>query len=99
MVFCRLKLFIRTKAYLANVGRLALTNYLAQTFICTFIFYGWGLGKFGTFERKEQLLLVLCIWIFQILFSILWMKKFRLGPFEWLWRSLTHGSLQKLKII
>ena len=99
MVFCRLKLFIRTKACLANVGRLALTNYLAQTFICTFIFYGWGLGKFGTFERKEQLLLVLCIWIFQILFSILWMKKFRLGPFEWLWRSLTHGSLQKLKII
>lgn len=97
IVFCRFKVLNRVKSYLSQVGRLALTNYLVQTIICTFIFYGWGLGKFGTFERKDQLLLVVCIWIFQILFSVRWMKTFRVGPFEWLWRSLTYGSVQNIK--
>tara|TARA_B100000902_G_C27255877_1_gene887802 strand:+ start:281 stop:1510 length:1230 start_codon:yes stop_codon:yes gene_type:complete len=97
IVFCRFEVLNPIKSCLAQVGRLALTNYLAQTFICTFIFYGWGLGKFGTFERKEQLLLVICIWVIQIFFSVLWVKKFRYGPFEWLWRSLTYGSFYKLK--
>ncbi|MDC0172556.1 DUF418 domain-containing protein [Gammaproteobacteria bacterium] len=97
VVFCRLNIFAKTKRALANVGRMALTNYLSQTLICTFIFYGWGLGKFGTFDRTEQLLLVLAIWIIQITFSTLWLNRFKFGPFEWLWRSMTYGTRQPFK--
>jgi len=79
------------------LGQMALTNYLSQTLICTFIFYGWGLGKFGTVDRKDQLLIVIIIWIVQLLFSTTWMKRFKFGPFEWLWRSLTYGARQPLR--
>ena len=76
---------------LSFVGRMAFTNYLMQTVICVFIFYGGvGLGYFGSFERWEQLLLVLSIWAFQIVFSLIWLSIFRAGPLEWLWRSATY---------
>ena len=97
VLFCRLNIFANAKHALASVGRMALTNYLSQTLICTFIFYGWGLGKFGTVDRKDQLLIVIIIWIVQLLFSTTWMKRFKFGPFEWLWRSLTYGARQPLR--
>ncbi|MDE1037658.1 MAG: DUF418 domain-containing protein, partial [Phycisphaerales bacterium] len=82
---------------LAATGRMALTNYLGQTIICTFLFYGHGLGWYNTFERVELLYVVGSIWIFQIIFSMLWLQSFRFGPFEWLWRSLTYFELQPMK--
>ena len=97
VLFCRLNIFPNAKRGLASVGRMALTNYLSQTLICTFVFYGWGLGKFGAVDRKDQLLLVMVIWMVQILFSTTWMKRFRFGPFEWLWRSMTYGARQPLR--
>src|SRR5690606_20445306 len=65
-----------TKA-LAAVGRMALTNYLAQSVIATFIMYWWGLGLFGEFDRAQQLLLVVCIFLGQIALSIVWLRCFR----------------------
>jgi uncharacterized protein len=81
---------------MTHVGRMALSNYLMQSLICSFIFYGIGLGYFGSLDRPAQALLVLLIWIFQILFSNTWLRFFRYGPFEWLWRSLSYGKKQRM---
>jgi uncharacterized protein len=83
---------------LAAVGRMALTNYLLQTIICTTIFYGHGFGLFGSVERIGQFLIVAAIWIFQLMISPIWLRHFRFGPFEWLWRSFTYLRLQPMRI-
>ncbi|MCK4465201.1 MAG: DUF418 domain-containing protein, partial [Bacteroidales bacterium] len=82
---------------LAAVGRTALTNYLAQTIICTLIFYGHGLGLFARVERKEQVLFIIVIWLFQLIISTVWLQRFRFGPAEWIWRSLTYLKIQPFR--
>ncbi len=82
---------------LACVGRMALTNYLSQTIIATGLMYSWGFGLFGSFNRLQLLGIVVSIFIMQILLSILWLRVFRFGPFEWLWRSLTYWKLQPMR--
>ena len=77
----------------AAVGRTALTNYLLQTILCTTIFYGHGLGWFGSVDRLGQLGVVVGVWTVQLIASPLWLKRFRYGPAEWAWRSLTYGKL------
>ena len=72
----------------AAVGRMALTNYLLQTVICTTIFYGHGLGLFGRVDRAGQLAIVVGIWAFQLLASSAWLRYFAVGPVEWLTRWL-----------
>jgi uncharacterized protein len=76
---------------LAAVGRLALTNYLLQSLLGTFIFYGHGLGLYGTVDRTGQFAVAAGIWALQLLASPLWLRYFRYGPAEWLWRSLAYG--------
>lgn len=75
---------------LANVGRLALTNYIMQTLVATFIFYHWGLAQFGSWSRPERCALVLAVFAAQCFISPLWLSVFRFGPLEWLWRSVTY---------
>lgn len=70
------------------VGRMALTNYLLQSVICTTIFYGHGLGLFGRVDRAGQLAMVVAIWAFQLTASVLWLRYFTVGPVEWLTRLL-----------
>lgn len=82
----------------AAVGRTALSNYLFQTFAATLIFYGYGLALFGQVERWGQLLIVLAIWAIQLTISPLWLRYFRFGPAEWLWRSLTYGKRQPMRV-
>jgi len=82
---------------LAPVGRMAFTNYLMQTVICTTIFYGHGFGRYGYVERGGQILIVFAVWVFQIWFSGFWLRRFRIGPAEWLWRSLSYGGLQPMR--
>jgi uncharacterized protein len=72
----------------AAVGRMALTNYLLQTVICTTIFYGHGFGLFGRVDRACQLAIVVAIWAFQFLASSAWLSYFAVGPVEWLIRWL-----------
>ncbi len=85
-------------ARLAAVGRMALTNYISQTILCTLIFYGYGLGLFARLERKQIVLVVVGIWIVQLIVSPIWLRHFRFGPLEWIWRSLTYGSRPAMRI-
>ncbi len=77
--------------HVAAVGRMALTNYLLQTVICTTLFYGHGFGLFGQVERVGQLAIVVTIWVFQLLLSSRWLNYFSMGPVEWLIRWLIFG--------
>ena len=88
----------RRLAPLAAVGRMALTNYLLQTLICTSIFYGYGLGFYGTVGPAAGLALTIVIYAFQVVFSVWWIGRFRFGPAEWLWRTLTYGKLQPMRL-
>jgi len=97
MLLAKSKLFPRCKNSLAAVGRMAFTNYILMTLICTFLFYGHGLGLFGSVERKVQALIVLGVWILLLLVSVIWLKRFRFGPLEAFWRTLTYGKWQALK--
>jgi len=97
MFFCQSGLLSWLMRLLANVGRMALSNYLIQTLICTILFYGHGFGLYGRVERTGQSMIIVSIWIFQIIFSWLWMRSFRFGPAEWLWRSLTYKKIQPLR--
>jgi uncharacterized protein len=81
---------------LRPVGQMALTNYLGQSVICGFIFNGYGLGWFDQLQRYEIYLVVLAVWIFQIIFSNIWMNYFLFGPCEWAWRSATYWKRQPL---
>ena len=83
---------------LAAVGRMAFTNYILHSVLCTFIFYGHGLGLYGQVGRAGQQLVVLGVWIVQLAISPWWLARFRFGPLEWLWRSLTYWRLQPLRL-
>ena len=89
--------FVAFKRKLSAVGRMAFTNYLAQTLICTMIFYGQGFGLFGSLERWQQLLVVAAIWIAQVIWSEWWLKRFENGPLEWLWRCATYMRVMPLR--
>ena len=82
---------------LAAVGQMAFSNYILQTLICTTIFYGYGFGYFGHVERLGQVMVVLGVWTVQLIISTWWLRRFRFGPLEWLWRSLTYGKLQSFR--
>jgi uncharacterized protein len=81
---------------LAAVGQMALTNYVVQSLVCTWFFFGYGLNYFDELQYYQLSLVVLVIWFFQLWFSPLWLKYFLFGPLEWLWRSLTYWQLQPI---
>jgi uncharacterized protein len=81
---------------LAAVGRMALSNYLTHSLVCTVLFYGYGFGLFGHINRLGLLGIVVAIWVAQLLYSPIWLRWFRFGPAEWLWRSLTYWKLQPM---
>lgn len=82
---------------LQAVGKMAMTNYLCQSIISFWLFYGVGFGLYGKIDPLIQLVLVIVIFILQMIASVWWMKKFRFGPFEWLWRTLTYGKKQPFR--
>lgn len=87
----------RRLAWLAPAGRMALTNYLLQSLVCTLIFYGYGLGYFEQLSRAWQVPFVLALFCLQVLASHWWLRRFRFGPMEWLWRTLTYRSRQPMR--
>ncbi|MXV62407.1 DUF418 domain-containing protein [Natronorubrum sp. JWXQ-INN-674] len=98
MLYCRWRPDgVLTRA-LTAVGRTAFSNYILQTVLATSIFYGHGLGLFGHVTRVEAFGIVVAIWAIQIPLSVLWLRYFRFGPMEWLWRVLTYGQRQPLRI-
>lgn len=83
---------------LSNVGQMAFSNYLMQSIICTLIFYGYGFGVYNNLKYHQLYYVVAVIWIFQLIFSSIWLRYYRFGPFEWLWRSLTYWKKQPMRI-
>lgn len=82
---------------LGAAGRMALTNYLLQTILCTLVFYGFGLGLFGRLGLAAQWLVVLGVWAVSLVLSPWWLARYRFGPFEWLWRSMTYLRWQPMR--
>ncbi|MHC4040196.1 DUF418 domain-containing protein [Bradyrhizobium sp. 23AC] len=80
----------------APLGRMAFTNYLAQSVIFGWIFYGYGLGLFGHLGAAEALAIGLVVYVAQVIFSGWWLGRHRYGPVEWLWRTLMYGTPQPL---
>lgn len=99
MLLCKLGPLLRLVLHpFAAVGRMAFTNYLTHTLVATFIFVGPpGLGMIGEVERVGQFQIVVAVWVFQLIFSTLWLSVFRFGPMEWVWRSLTYWKFQPLR--
>ena len=87
----------RLQKRLAAAGRMALTNYITQSLICSLIFYGHGLGLFERVGGPGQVAIVAGIWALQLAWSPWWLARYRFGPLEWLWRSLTYGKRQPMK--
>ena len=87
----------RSLRILARTGQMALTNYLTQSLICMFVFTGAGLALYGQLQRYQLYYIVLVIWVLQLAWSWWWLERYRFGPLEWVWRSLTRWKLQPLR--
>jgi uncharacterized protein len=85
-------LFARLRA----VGQMALTNYLMQSVLCTLFFFGYGLGFYERLAVHQVYVVVVAVWALQLAYSPIWLKHFRFGPMEWLWRSLTYWQAQPM---
>ena len=81
---------------IAAVGQTALSNYLGTTVICVLLFDGYGLGLFGKLQFYQLFYVVAAIWVFNLVASSLWLKRFQFGPLEWVWRSLTYWQQQPM---
>ena len=83
--------------WLAPAGRMALTNYLLQSLVCSWIFSGWGLGYFEQLPRAWQVPFVFAFFAVQVVLSQAWLARFRMGPMEWLWRAATYLRLPPMR--
>ena len=97
MLICRNGWLRWLTTRIAAVGRMALSSYVMHTIICIFIFFGIGFAMFGELQRYQLYYVVFGIWIFQLIVSPIWLKYYRFGPLEWLWRSLTYNKRQPMK--
>jgi len=97
MLFCKSGTLNWLRVSLAAVGRMALTNYLAHSIICALLFTGVGFGLVGELQRYQLYYVVAGIWLVQLVVSPLWLRHYRFGPVEWLWRSLTYGARQPMR--
>ncbi len=82
----------------APLGRMAFTNYLAQSVILGWIFYGYGLGLFGRLGVTSALAIAVAVYIAQVFISAWWLGRYRYGPVEWLWRTLMYGQAQPMRL-
>jgi uncharacterized protein len=100
LVVCALNKQIWKKFFAAfsPMGQMALTNYLMHSVILTSIFYGYAGGQYGEISRAPQMLIVIAIIVTQIILSKWWLNRYRFGPMEWLWRSLTYKQMQPMKL-
>jgi uncharacterized protein len=83
---------------LASVGKLGLTNYVMHSLIATTLFYGYGLGLYNSAPPTLQVALAVTIYALQIVLSGWWLRRYQFGILEWVWRSLTYGRLQPLRV-
>lgn len=98
MMICKAGLFGWLRYLLGSVGRMALTNYLLTSILCTLLFNGYGFGLFAKLERVQLLWVVAGVWAVNLILSPLWLRYFRYGPAEWAWRSLTYWKRQPMRL-
>lgn len=89
----------RLLGWAAPLGRMAFTNYVAQSVIFGWIFYGYGLGLFGRLGITPALAIGIIVYAGQLRFSTWWLRHYRYGPLEWLWRSLMYGVRQPMALV
>jgi uncharacterized protein len=97
MLWCLGDALPALRVRLAAVGRTAFSCYIAQSLICTFVFYGHGLGLYGEFGYARQALVVFAVWTLLLFAAPAWLARYRFGPMEWLWRSLTYWQRQPMR--
>ncbi len=90
MLVFKLGWFAWVQGLFAKVGRMAFSNYLLQNVLGSVIFFGYGFDLFNELPRHELYVVMAGIWLVNIVFSVLWLRHFRMGPLEWAWRSLTY---------
>ena len=83
---------------LAAVGQMALSNYIATSIIGVLVFYSPGLGLMGQLQRYQLYFVVVGVWIVNIIWSRWWLRRYRFGPLEWCWRSLTYWQRQPMRV-
>ena len=81
----------------AAVGQTAISNYLFTSISCTLLFNGFGFGLYGKLEYYQLCAVVACVWALNLIMSPLWLRHFRFGPMEWVWRSLTYWKRQPMR--
>jgi uncharacterized protein len=84
---------------LAAAGRLALSNYILQSVVCTFLYYSYGLALYGTVGPAMGVAVAIAVFAFQLVVSTWWSRRFTLGPIEWLWRSVSYGQWQEMRSV
>ncbi len=99
LLICKAGLFAGLQRRLAAVGQMALSNYIAHSFIYGFVFYGYGFNLFDRLQRYQLYYVVLGMWIFSLIVSPIWLEHFRFGPLEWCWRSLTYWKRQPMRLV
>jgi len=87
----------RIYTYFSRVGRMALTNYLTQSLVLTFISYGWGLGYALRLNGFQVIGICIGLFAIQVILSDLWLRKFSYGPLEWVWRCITYWKILSIK--
>ncbi|MFS0688461.1 DUF418 domain-containing protein [Sporosarcina sp. 179-K 8C2 HS] len=92
ILLCTLPIFRTIFRPIGKAGRLSLTTYLMQSIIATFLFYGYGFGLYGKVDLETGTMIAVGIFAIQVIFAELWLLKFRMGPFEWLWRKGVYGK-------
>lgn len=97
MLLYKTKIFNWLFRLLRPVGQMAFTNYLSHSLIGALLFYGFGFGWYGSFERYEVYMVILTVMVFQILLSNLWLRYYSMGPLEWIWRQLTYWKILSIK--
>lgn len=95
LLFCKSGVLVWLRRSMAAVGQMALTNYLSHSVVALILFVGFGL--FGTLARHELYYIVFAVWAAQLILSPIWLRHFRFGPVEWLWRALTYGHAPKFR--
>src|SRR4029079_7224853 len=86
----------RVTVRLACAAGMSFSCYILETLICTTVFYGHGLGYFGSVGRVGQVAMTLAVWALLLALAPWWLARFRFGPLEWVWRTLTYGRVERL---
>jgi uncharacterized protein len=98
MILCKAGALGSMSSRLAAIGRMALSNYILHSVVCTFLFTGYGFGLYGRLERYQLYYAVAGCWALSLAGSPIWLRHFRFGPLEWCWRSLTYWKRQPMRV-